>query len=339
MTSFFGVSGFPFNKGYFGPAVVGSGLFQWSAQAAIGGGFLTILGLASNGAGTVLALTPGGIYKTTDGGVTFTLIAGSPTTGFSCMAYNGTVFMYGGGAGSIDFSSNNGATWTGVVTGALNTGGQAPIAMVVPAGNSGNWVALGSGPANQGGGNSNYATSGNNGASWTAANGVNALYNNGWFGPTGALWDGTQYVAVGSNANTFTATINTSANGQIWTENNTTVAFSPTILFDGTHYAIGRRAAAIRIATTPAGLITASDIAIPGVDASGVDTVFFDGQKYFAFDSKGGVASSTSLTSGWTPEQLNFATGDWPAAIVFDITHQKNIAGGFISGSISTRAK
>jgi hypothetical protein len=308
--------------GFFG------GAGGWTAQASPVNTPLT--GIASNGAG-VLILTDQflHVYRSTNGGVTWTLVAtlntGVPGFFFALNYSHGVFIIAGDGAGKIFRSTDQGLTWSALIATGLGT------SVSAGAGDgAGNWLIT----SNT---SSEVTVSANDGLTWTAHATTARQWN---FAAT--LWDGAQWVSTGEQAVSAATEVITSPDGFTLTETvfvpAATESFNNTLAFQGGIYVCPTSHLAVRrSATTPAALATNADIAVPLTGAGGIATVVAGNGKWFAFDFNGGVANSTdALIWSATTGPLNFVAGDFCVQCVYDATHGVFVAIGGNSGSIST---
>lgn len=312
--------------GFFGEVPVPPVSSGWTAQTR----FVTtpLTGIASNGAGVLIATDQFlHIYRSTDGGVTWTLVAtlATGTPGFFAnINYSHGVFItFGAGAGQIFRSTDQGLTWSGLIVTGLGTGGAA-----LAGDGAGNWLATSIS-------SSNVSVSADDGVTWT----VHATTARQWSAKS-TLWDGAQWVSTGEQAVSANNEIITSPDGFTLTETvsvpaglfiNNTIAFQGGIYMVPVGSSIGVRVSN----TTAAALATNADTPVP-LTGTMVSVVGAAG-KWFAFDNIGGVADSAdSLVWHTATEPLNFVAGDHCLQCVYDAAHAVFVAIGASHGSIST---
>lgn len=299
----------------------------WIARTSPSAGAAWLLGVASSGAGTSITVDSiGNIYRSTDGGVTWSAAVANIGLGIEGFAsFTNGVFLISGTGGFIFRSTDDGITWSAPID-THNASSLSPVSWAV---NGANVVAL---PSNVG--DSSIST--DTGATW--------IYHNGIFGVFGvwqaiaSLWDGAQYVAIGSTAGEV-STVNTSPDGFTWAQ--TAIVPSTDIFDNGLAFASGLYVAstatnAVRSAASAAGLASAADTATP-LDAGGLSFVVSGNSKFWAFDFIGGSAKSTDAIA-WSAVALNFIAADYCRQCSYDATHGNFIAVGGNSGSISTIA-
>lgn len=121
---------------------------------------------------------------------------------------------------------------------------------------------------------------------------------------TPAIWNGSEFVAIILNG--VDQSIGTSSDGITWTLTHitTTIGFQQLTKFGSNYVAVDGGVNKSAIASTPAGLATATETSVP-LDTNGLSAVVNDSSLIFTFDTIGGVASSTNGTS-WTVGTLNF---------------------------------
>lgn len=264
------------------------------------------------------------IYASTDDGVNFSSLA--PVTNSNSIAVN--ALGYGNGvwlAGllpnapdQIRRSVDGGLTWsTPTVIGSL-TG----ISSMDTDG-AGNWMAVGLYV-----GTNNYATSNDNGITWTSGNPVSVFF---WIS---VIWDGTQFVGTFLD-NSFNEHIAT-WDGTNWNDTIIPGSFSSSIGigFANGLYCLGLGLDLVITASTPAGLASATPIST-GLSDGGNALIIGGGGLLIAFGVSGGVSSSTDGIT-WVPGNLNFQVGDVCNYAAYDPTNNVFIAGGVNLASVST---
>lgn len=282
-------------------------------------------GIASNAGVTLLIDGSGNVFKSTDGGVTWTSATAIPDIG----SLNGTLTVSSTGtwiwAGSAQNpfvvwrSTDDGTTWTShaVATVAGGNGG------VTVTDNAGNWTLQ----SNAVGFGNNVARSVDDGVTWTNQQTLSEVTS------SGGVWDGTNFEYVTGAA---PGAIVTTPDGVTWTIHTaTTDLTSLAYNSSGPAYITGIGTTnAVRVSSTAIGLATATDQPIAGLDSGGLFLVFFADDIFFAFDLVGGVASSTDNGATWTIGTLNFPPSDLAVWAAFDSVHGNFIAlssGGYVS--------
>lgn len=321
---------------FFGPTpniISAEGFFRGSAPPAAAGWVARTIATAASGfnsnvaAGGGVALlidTNQALWRATDGGVTWVATGHSFTTGPYSIAYAGGVFIVLNAANNAFRSTDGGLTWS--------AGAPVGLSGANPAGDgAGNWLV---------GSVSNLHTSSSNdgGASWTAhviaGSGAHVV---------SLIWDGTQWVDFSGNGNQ----IATSPDGITWTRTTIipgTDLLNNTLVFQSGLYLapiFNGVSNAVRSATTPAGIRTASDVdtGLTGNPSSGLQCILGGNGVWWAFDSAGGAAVSPD-TIAWRTVPLNFKAGDFPSTVfqAYDNVNRVFIAIGAVSTSISTIA-
>lgn len=305
---------------------------NWTSRTSHAGN--SLLTIASSGTSFVAAdlSVPGDVVRSTDNGTTWTLIpnAGAPGLGAGIIGFGNSVYLIGCGGGHVRISVDDGVTWGNTTTQPFVSMGLAGVVF-----GSGIWLALGNGS-----GPNNYARSADNGVTWTRP----ATFTNSFWDNCAAIFDGTQFVAIAGQDGTSDPTINTSADGINWTE--TLLGGDPLlnkpVAFGNGVYMLGQASTnAVRVASTPAGLAAAIDIAVtfdPSTGDVGMNSVgfgVFNGTPTFvALGNQGGVAVSTDNGATWTAGTLNF-TPPSNAARAVGFANNTFVAVGD-SGDIST---
>lgn len=290
---------------------------SWVAQTPPNAGHF-IVGMDVTPAGTtVIVDVQSKVWRSTDGGVTWTLETTLGSTAQAVRYLNGVFFIPEAGGGYYQ-STNDGVTWSAQTPTGI-TGAVADMSY-----GGGILVAYG-------GTGSKIATSSNMGSSWT----THAETHNGYFPST--LYDGTNFVVVSINGSSQNE-IGTSTDGftmSYTTINPNTEFFNNGIVLFGGNYYQATANNAIRKAATPAGLCTASDTAVPVT--GGVTALAYDGSSVLmAADGSGPSAYSTNGGTSWTTTPL-FTGGENSSRIVYDATHGHFIAVGS-NGSVSITA-
>ncbi len=328
---------------FFGPpasvGIVSSGIFGvspagatglWTAQSAP---MFGVYGAAAAGGRVVCIDGSAQPFYSTDGGVTWTAsgVFIGASTGVGGAVQGGVFVMFcDNGLTSQLFTSRStdgGVSWSSPIL-LRNPGAGAAIV-----GNGGGiLVALSSTNATP-----NYWTSADNAVSWTAhATFANTGWGNSQTQNT-ALFDGTSFIALAHAAGLVR--VCSSLDGITWTVQSTfsTALVNPkSIAFGNGVYVLSLGDPTVAVAATAAGLsaATPTNTGLPG----GIGVVFYDGVRFFAFDTAGNVASSLTGLS-WTPETLNFSPGDNAEIVTVDTVNASVLAfAGVGAASLSTRA-
>lgn len=243
------------------------------------------------------------LYRSADNGQTWALNA-------HVLPFNTVGNAYGAGvwitAGGVTLVGSNGAearslddavTWTDSTPFAANT------STAAFATSGATWCAL----RTEAGQTSRVRTSTDGGVTWPN---LSAFQNRAWLN-NDIIWDGTQFVALGQQSVTSLPTVNTSGDGLTWVETvldpagvNSFVG----IAFDSVSgkYLVGLTSSnAVRVASTPAGLATAPNKST-GLSDGGNVWSFAAGGKFFAFGSKGNLATSTDAGVTWATGATHF---------------------------------
>jgi hypothetical protein len=175
-------------------------------------------------------------------------------------------------------SSDNGVVWSTVDTGVTT----AQSMWIATDGNS-NWIAL-----SDLSGTNSYAVSTNNGTTWVKP-GITDL--SGAVSPP--LWDGSKWVAVFFNSGQTDTFIGTSVDGHTWTLTGPT-GLIVSVAYQAGIYVAGDGDGTVRTSSTAAGLATASEIIVPGLDSGGINASIGAAGKFFVFDDLGNVANSSN---------------------------------------------
>jgi Protein of unknown function (DUF2612)/PASTA domain len=300
-------------------------------RATVDTALFGVIGAATRPNGTSIVLRQdhtfgdSDVFRSTDGGVTWTGIVSLGWDGTGWMLYNNGHWL----AGSYNaptttyYSADDGLTWNGV-TNASGCG--TPGA----AGDGANTIVM---PGN-GGGGSKTVYSLNNGTS-TAASASLANY----FAPAdnAVLWDGTQFVGIGldsglSNRYIFTAP-DFSSGTPVWTQvagpsvvpvaqngSCSKFAHDPTLgyLLSGTTNIGG--AATWYTSTVLANLLSSAAITPMGVTGGSALMSCACNGVFFIGDSAGNLWESTDGVT-WSQDVTNFAHGDYATWVTFDPVH------------------
>lgn len=121
---------------------------------------------------------------------------------------------------------------------------------------------------------------------------------------TPPIWNGSEFVAIILNG--VDQSIGTSTDGITWTLTHitTTLGFQALTKFGSNYVAVDGGINKSALASTPAGLATATETSVP-LDVDGLSAVVNNSSLIFTFDTVGGVASSSNATS-WAVGVLNF---------------------------------
>jgi hypothetical protein len=252
----------------------------------------SITGLATTG-GTTLAVDSdaGGVYKSTDGGHTWTSVGTVPNVlSNGILAQAAGTWIWSANAANIDRSTDTGVTWTSIATGVVSS----PASTVATNG-SGTWVVsnniVGSSPP--------MAYSTNDGVSWTTYD----PFSGGCLISTPFVWDGSNFVAIATTGGSVNV-VATSPNGITWT---TTPTISPDNLvaigyFNSNYLATDSTNNATVFSSTTTGIATGTEV--PSL-LSLVTAETGGNSLYFTFGQASDVANSSD-GSTWAVGTLNF---------------------------------
>lgn len=292
--------------GFFGPNFVSSkSLIGWTSR--VSPDINDLQSIAFSGTSFVAAddNIPGNVVRSVNSGAAWTLIAnaGAPAVGAGVIGYGNGIYLLGCGQGNTRLSSDDGVTWGAT--------GSNPFGVGIGCGavcyGLGVWLVLGNAA-----GPNNYATSANNGVTWT----LPALFTNASWDGNGLIFDGVQFVAIGAASGGLGPAIYTSNDAIHWVQ--TLLPGNPLrnrpVAFGNGVYMLGEATAnTVRIAATPAGLAAAANTPVtfdPGTGDTSIYSVGFGTPggvpTFVVVGDLGGVCTSTNNGVTWIPGLLNF---------------------------------
>lgn len=261
-----------------------------------------IVALAAGPGKAMYADSTNAIFLSTDGGHTW-VAKNSPPSLPNTLLYENGIWIAGLN-NDISKSADDGVTWSAAIpTGIL--GFITPLASR----SASNILAISSAanPSN------NFATSVNDGTTWGNAGSVNSLFNAAY-----ALWDGAQYVTLGTDPTGNFSTILTSATGVAFAstifntaENVNNTNFN-VVAFGLSLYAVLMGGSfTLRVANTAAGLATAIASNLPDTANVAQMITFADGFFYTFFQNGNGTVWRTAtpqIPASWIQGTLNFTS-------------------------------
>lgn len=312
----------------------------WTSHS-IGSGIQNGPIAVNNATGVAILNSSQGVYKSTDGGSTWSTNGSFATTGADFgIGFGGGRYVVKIGGGTIYHSVDDGVTWVAAVTPptglATNAFVQIAFSSSLGTGN-GMWMLV------QG---ASYSASTDGGATWGAMTAISALSSGSRFA-NNLFWDGTEFSFTGRDSGNNNCLAVSTTNGSTWTSSNLGSIFSTNeanaYCFGPGTYTVGIISTrAVRQASSIAGLASASNTDVSSLlpGSTFISSVYSpDGVMCVASGSPNSTTSNSGLieqdTPGgsWADSTSPLATSTVVNFFAYDNFHGKFIASTASSGT------